>query len=277
MKIQFLGTAAAEGIPAMFCQCPVCARAAKMGGRQIRTRCGALVNDRILIDLTPDIYLHKLRYGLKLWAAEGVVVTHSHSDHFDGAELAKRSTEHYCRIEGERPFKVYGNETVCNLGRESLKMEFGAAENHSVEFVQVKPYDAWKIGEVSFLAIPACHDPEETCMIYVLEDQEHCILYANDTGMLPQETFDSLKGTVFDMVSLDCTFGAKGAPAPGHMGMEENRLFLDELRKRGCLKEETAVYATHFSHNCGMIHEELEEAGKAYGIRIAWDGMRWGD
>lgn len=275
MKIQFLGTAAAEGIPAMFCQCPLCTRAAKTGGRQIRTRCGALVNDRILIDLTPDIYLHKLRYGLDLSKTAGIVVTHSHSDHFDGTELAKRSTEHYCQIEGEKPLAVYGNETVCSLGRESLKLEFGSDVNRSISFIPVKPYDMWELAGVRFCALPACHDPGETCLIYVIEDRNSRILYANDTGIVTQEVFDFLEGMVFDLVSLDCTFGASKAPVPGHMGMEENRLFLGELKKRGCLKENTAVYATHFSHNCGMLHEELEEKGKIYGIKIAWDGMEW--
>lgn len=71
MNIQFLGTGAAEGIPALFCQCPLCRKAEAAGGREIRTRCGALVNNRILIDLTPDIFLHKLRFGLDLSAVEG--------------------------------------------------------------------------------------------------------------------------------------------------------------------------------------------------------------
>lgn len=272
MNIQFLGTGAAEGIPALFCQCPLCRKAEAAGGREIRTRCGALVNNRILIDLTPDIFLHKLRFGLDLSAVEGVVVTHSHSDHFDGAELTKRCTSHYCRIEGERPFKVYGNGTVCGLGRESLRLEFGAGENPSVTFEEVKPYDTWEFGGVRFSAVPACHDPGETCLIYVLEDKESRVLYANDTGMLTQGAFDFLEGKVFDMVSLDCTFGAGKAPVPGHMGMEENRLFLDELKWRGCLGEETVVYATHFSHNCGMTHGELEEMGKAWGCGLPGTG-----
>ena len=41
MNIQFLGTGAAEGIPALFCQCPLCRKAEAAGGREIRTRCGA--------------------------------------------------------------------------------------------------------------------------------------------------------------------------------------------------------------------------------------------
>lgn len=38
MKLQYLGTAAAEGFPGMFCNCTACERARKAGGKNIRTR-----------------------------------------------------------------------------------------------------------------------------------------------------------------------------------------------------------------------------------------------
>ena len=45
MKFHFLGTAAAEGIPALFCECAVCKEAREKGGRFIRTRSQALIDD----------------------------------------------------------------------------------------------------------------------------------------------------------------------------------------------------------------------------------------
>jgi len=33
MKVKILGTAAAEGWPALFCRCPACQRARKLGGK----------------------------------------------------------------------------------------------------------------------------------------------------------------------------------------------------------------------------------------------------
>ena len=36
MKLQYLGTAAAEGMPAVFCQCPICREAARPGGKDLR-------------------------------------------------------------------------------------------------------------------------------------------------------------------------------------------------------------------------------------------------
>ena len=38
MKIAYLGTSAAEGIPALFCHCDVCKYARKYKGKNIRTR-----------------------------------------------------------------------------------------------------------------------------------------------------------------------------------------------------------------------------------------------
>lgn len=45
MQFQYLGTAAAEGWPAVFCRCKYCLEAQRLGGKNIRTRSQAIVND----------------------------------------------------------------------------------------------------------------------------------------------------------------------------------------------------------------------------------------
>ena len=50
MRLFFLGTAAAEGYPAIFCQCANCHQARLLGGRNLRHRSALLVNDDLLID-----------------------------------------------------------------------------------------------------------------------------------------------------------------------------------------------------------------------------------
>ncbi len=42
MKIKYLGTAAYEGLPAIFCECDTCNEARKRKGKNIRTRSQAL-------------------------------------------------------------------------------------------------------------------------------------------------------------------------------------------------------------------------------------------
>ncbi|MBQ5791771.1 MAG: hypothetical protein IIW19_03595, partial [Clostridia bacterium] len=64
MKLTYLGTAAAEGVPALFCDCPTCRYSRKHGGRNVRTRSQALIDDALLIDMGPDALMHALNFGL---------------------------------------------------------------------------------------------------------------------------------------------------------------------------------------------------------------------
>ncbi|GLC81027.1 MBL fold metallo-hydrolase [Lacrimispora brassicae] len=273
MKIRYLGTGAAEGIPAVFCQCETCRRASEQKGKDIRTRTSALVNDKLLLDISPDLYFHKLRYDLDLWKVKGVCVTHSHSDHFDGAELTRRSSANYCHIQGEKPLCVYGNSKVCRLGGQSFQEEFGKEKDPSVVFLPARPFEEIRIEELSVTPIPANHDPAEMCLIYLVEEGETRILYANDTGLLGQEAYDFLKGKKLSLVSLDCTFGANGCHGSSHMGIEENLVVVKRLKEEGCLTPSTMIIATHFSHNCRMNHQELEQKLGETGIQAAWDGL----
>ena len=50
MKIKYLGTGAAEGIPAIFCNCSICKNAKIIKGKEIRTRCQAIIDEEIIID-----------------------------------------------------------------------------------------------------------------------------------------------------------------------------------------------------------------------------------
>ena len=103
MKLQYLGTAAAEGAPALFCRCEFCQYARKVGGREIRTRSGALLDDKIKLDFGPDSYKHMLDNGLDFSAIHSVLITHTHEDHFDIEDIALRRPTFAHLPEGEPP------------------------------------------------------------------------------------------------------------------------------------------------------------------------------
>ena len=111
MNITYIGTAASEALPALFCQCPVCCTARKNGGREIRGRAGVCINDTLLIDTPPDIYYGAMRAGVSLPDIKYIIVTHSHEDHFDPYELSTRRTPVYCvrRPDDDLPLRVWGN------------------------------------------------------------------------------------------------------------------------------------------------------------------------
>ena len=87
MKLHLLGTAGYEGWPAVFCGCAACRRARQAGGKNLRTRSNALIDDVYKIDLGPDTFHHALTYGLDLSKLEHIIATRPIPDHFYPAEL----------------------------------------------------------------------------------------------------------------------------------------------------------------------------------------------
>ena len=87
MRVTFLGTAAAEGFPAVFCNCRFCKEARILGGKNLRTRSQSLVNDDLLIDLPADTYHHFLMNHIEGHKIKYLFVTHPHQDHFYPEEL----------------------------------------------------------------------------------------------------------------------------------------------------------------------------------------------
>ena len=94
MKIRYLGTAAAEGWPALFCSCPICTHAREQGGKNLRTRTQAILDGELLLDFPPDTYCHALQHGLELAKVRTLLVTHSHMDHWFPTDLIHRH-EHF--------------------------------------------------------------------------------------------------------------------------------------------------------------------------------------
>ncbi len=52
MKLHYLGTAAAEAIPAVWCNCEVCKKIRKTRGKDVRTRSQVLINDDLMVDFS---------------------------------------------------------------------------------------------------------------------------------------------------------------------------------------------------------------------------------
>ena len=118
MKLLYLGTAAAEGLPASFCNCAICENARRVGGREVRSRAQLLVDGELLIDFPPDTYYHCLLHGLYLGRLHTLLVTHSHSDHWYPAGLSERLDIYQHGAEGL--LDVYGNEAVLASYRREL-------------------------------------------------------------------------------------------------------------------------------------------------------------
>lgn len=85
MLIRFLGTGAAEGIPAINCDCAHCTRARNEGGKLIRERNAllfSLPSYELLVDSPPDIRTLINKY--QITKLDGILATHSSYDHIGG-------------------------------------------------------------------------------------------------------------------------------------------------------------------------------------------------
>lgn len=275
MKLKYLGTAAYEGIPAIFCQCELCKKANELGGKDIRTRASMLINDDSLVDFGPDIYMHKLRYQLDLGKIKYIMETHSHSDHLSPFDLMARAESVYTHLDeaykGSK-ITVYGNDAVKTAIDVAIMDEFGGQQNF-MEYVFARPRQTYEAGKLKVTPLLAKHKVGEECLIYLIEQDGKTLLYGNDTGIFPEETFEYLTGKKLDLVSLDCTGGAIHADGHNHMGMESNIKVKERLIELGCVKEDTKWVLTHFSHNCQMTHEELVKEAEAIGFEVAYDGL----
>jgi phosphoribosyl 1,2-cyclic phosphate phosphodiesterase len=265
MKIQYLGTAAAEGMPAFFCDCPVCTRAAMLGGKNIRTRSQCLIDDVLLIDYPPDTYLHTITGGLELKKVNHVLITHTHGDHFFPHDVNMNSPP--CNIGTIHPVIFYGNDKVQDALNPLAEQSSGG-----LQVKRLNPFVPATFGGYRVTPLRALHDRSETCLIFSVELGRKRFLYGNDTGYFPEDTMECIRGQRFDAISLDCTTG-KDRDGDNHMGF----LDIQEMRRRlignGCADDNTQWIANHFSHNYGYVYEDAAKLLQPAGFTVSYDGM----
>lgn len=274
MEIQYLGTAAAEGLPALFCNCELCQKARERKGKELRTRTQSLIDGKILIDFPPDSYIHALNYSLNLGKIQHLLITHSHMDHFFAVELIHRH-EHFGH-HAEGMLHVYGNETVEKTFFDAVQIDRFRVHplDDAVKFVRLEPFVDFMADGYHITPIPADHDKRETCFIYAIEKDGKCILYGHDTGLnLSKEAKDWIFAHKFDLISLDATMG-KNHSEGYHMGLPDAITFAALLKEKGCFYPNTKKVVNHFSHNGNMSHKELEAFAEKNGMIAAYDGMK---
>ena len=265
MKITYYGTAAAEAWPGVFCRCDACQRARAAGGRNIRTRSQACVDDRLLIDMPADTYLHVLNYGLDMSAIPDLIVTHTHSDHYYPNEL-------WCRSPGIAHELPQGCE-VLNIWGDAKVGAVTSDAGGRVKFNELPLMASADVGGYTVTALPADHDQNAGTRIYVISKDGKTLLYAHDTGYLRDEVWEYIgeKGLKFDFVSLDCT----NCTLPwdrGHMGIDADRRVRDRLKEMGAADGNTIFCLNHFSHNGQTTYDDLVQMlGDEF--MISYDGM----
>ena len=274
MKLKYLGTAAAEGWPALFCKCEYCEKARALGGKNIRTRSQALINGDLLIDFPADTYAHAVTNKLDLSAVKYCFITHSHLDHFAPTDIFLRNTEFYAHNMTTPLMTVYGNAEVIDKLKKTAKILGNDEAFPAVEYEEIKAFGTVCVGDYKVTPLPANHKNNETAFVYLIESGGGNILYLHDTGLLYDEVYDYLqaKGVRVDLVSYDCTYVILESVG-GHMGLDSVPYVRKRLEEIGVSDEKTLSVINHFSHNGKLLHDELCKEAEKTGFITAYDGM----
>ena len=271
MKIKFLGTAAAEGIPALFCDCPVCENARKVGGKEVKTRSQAIVDDKILIDFPADTYMHALYGGLDLVSVRHCIITHGHMDHLYEKDFWCRNKSIGNGSVDGTVMDVYMTEATRNIASAYYEKQ---VQKDRVRLNTIKAFEPFFIEDYRIIPLHADHDQTTEPVFYIIEHGDKALLYANDTGYFLDETWEYLAkyNRKLDFVSLDCTGMMLENYRHGHMGLSVNAEVVERLREMGLCDDKTVVYVNHFSHNGKATHEELVGHAAKYGFGVTFDG-----
>ena len=274
MKLQYLGTAAAEGVPAIFCECETCMKSNAAGGRNIRTRSQALVDDKLLIDFPADTYMHFLEHNVPLTSINHCLITHSHPDHLYPAELPMRKKGFSYIYKNNAPLSFYSDEDGFKMISDAKARYDISDEDLTVKKIAL--YKAFDVGGYSVTALRAAHDPKSTPVVFLIEKDGKTLFYSNDTSEYPEESMEYLKTLKkpIDVISLDCTEGCSNTTYVGHLNLDRCVMLRSELYDIGAADDHTIFILNHFSHNGGnIVYDDFVKIAAENNFEVSYDGM----
>lgn len=266
MRIHILGSAAAEGWPSVWCNCKHCKKARAAGGKNLRSRSGALVDEVIKLDLCPDTYMQAMRDGVDLGKVTNLLITHAHPDHLTPAELgfhvppfAHATTE----------LQVWGSQQSIDAAKRGTR----SWPNTDQRLHVVTPCQPFVLNDgTHVMPLPAKHDPGSGPLNYIIRRGGKTMFYGMDSGWYPDEAWAAHAGYVLDAVVIDCTHGDRDI-IDGHGSLNNAIKVKETMLANGTAHAGTIFVANHFSHNGGMLHEEMEAKMVPAGFVVAYDGL----
>lgn len=252
-----MGTGAGCGVPAFFCDCAACEEA-RANPRARRGCCGVMIEGekRLLIDSPPDLRHQLEREGVK--AIDKLIFTHAHYDHISGfGEL-----EYMIRLVTKENLPTSGSADALK----DIRTEFGYMD-YTIDYEVLETYQSFEYDDVKYTPLPVSH--WGGAFGYLLETADTKLFYASDTGPLPPETIERIKGV--DHLALDATFWKNNWHPQVHNSVQE-------AIEQGLALDAGTIYLTHLSmhYDEPITLVELEKYLEQYEGRVvvAMDGMK---
>lgn len=246
MRVTFLGTGAAGGVPLYGCTCAACELAAVDPSR-VRRPCSVLVEyegTRVLIDAG----LMDLHERFAPGSLGAIVLTHFHPDHVQGLL--------HLRWGRGAPIAVHAPPDA--EGCADLYKHPGL-----LDFRRLAKFEPQYIGGLSFTPLPLVHS-KPTFGYAVEADDGTRFAYLTDTLGLPRQTEAFLQAWQADGLAVDCSYAPQDVPPRGHNDWPMALAAIKSVRPR-------RAWVTHIGHalDAWMLHTapSLPE-----GVGVASDG-----
>lgn len=246
MRIKFLGTGAAEGIPSFGCTCQRCRVARAEGGHNVRRRASLLIEaagHRILLDTPPEI--STLLNQAEVFDLSAIFLSHEHFDHIGGLV----EFEYWNQV-----LPIFAGYDVLPKLQLTPRLESRALLSGFYSHTWLH------FGALKVMPFKVVH--HVPCYGFVFEGREgtrvlHFSDSSPDLGHLHRHLLEKADVAVFHTPTFE--------PYRSHISIQEVISLVQEYSLQRAI-------ITHINHN-NLLHEELVERVAPYGIIVACDGL----
>lgn len=227
MRITFLGTGGAGGVPRFGCTCPACERA-KIDKRYIRRPCSALIEDgnhRILLDAG----LMDLHERFQPGELSAIVLTHYHADHVQGLL--------HLRWGMSQPIPVYAPPDP--EGFTDLFKHPGI-----LDIRNLAAFKALHLGDFRLTPLPLEHS-RLTFGYAIAHRDDVRFAYLTDTIGLPRNSDDFLREWEPTAIAVDCSHPPADHCGKAPQNHNDVTAALEIIQRSGAYRG----WLTHLSHD----------------------------
>lgn len=276
MKITFLGTGS-MGCPLAFCNCDNCKKIRETKGKSIRKKASLLINDDLLIDISPDTQSAMDTYDKDMGNISYLLITHAHQDHVDTEVLTARMP--YQTEKNLKHLELVASEDCINVINTLTKYfenidldDSKTIDELDLTIHKVNHNDKLIFGDYEVKVLESTHAPQFGSLIYLIKYDNKTILYATDSKEFTDDVVEALKEYKLDILIMDHTLGA-GENSYSHLNENAFIRQIETLKKFNIVNKNTLIYGTHISHEVIGIHEDIEERAIKNGYHMAYDGL----
>lgn len=249
MKIGFLGTGAADFLPSL-------ADVDRYNlDKNIRRSTVTLLNGTTLIDCGPHLLDELAIHHVEVKKIRNVLITHSHSDHFNPANLNHLATL---------------TDSVLHVWYpQQIQMpEIQNAVLHPMTILQ-----SYQIDTLSVTPLKANHTVD--AVHYSIEEDEKKFFYGCDGAWLMMDTYNYMMGKKYSMMIMDATVGDYEGDyrMAEHNSVPMIRMMLQSFKTVEIATEETVIVLDHLARTLHKNYEETCRLVEKDGFVVAYDGL----